>query len=391
MKRFNSFKAILSVLAISLLGAAASPTARALDLTIKNENPKFNDDNVYVMFENVQGNVSSKKPYKLSQLPKPVRIDRAFGRVWISLGESLKNVDAPNFNNPYLPDYRVRWDKIEWTVDGSPTQCVNLSSADFFSVPLKISGGVTEDGKRELGWREPTASVFAKLKATVNNPNADPIVTGDGPSGVVRVISPSTTANAAAYSSYSPYISAMEGKTTKIRGQFYGAGGGYYCYNARVQNGSLVLTGTDDGEGHSSVGHSITVDAAQLPVQGLYKCDPTFTVDGQAGWNFARNDIYCAALRDALAGFNLGFVGSPVTNPHTGKPFGDSWSSTWQNTESKYAYAGAQPNNPTFYNQYANIIQRASDSYGFPFADTFVHKPLMFLAKNKLEITVQAD
>jgi hypothetical protein len=385
MKRFL-FRAV-SLFAIALIGLATAPLARALDLTIENKNPKFNDDNVYVMFENVQdANVSSKTPYKLSQLPKPVRVGKAFGRVWISLGDRLQNVDAPNFNNPNLPNYRTRWDKIEWTVDGSQFQCANLSSADFFSVPLEISGGKTEDGRTVLGWKEPTASVFAKLKALVNNPGADPVITGDGPGGIVRVISPSTTANPAAYSSFTPYITAREGKTTNIAGHFYGNPQSDYNFDATIRNESLVMTGKGP-----SAGHSIVVDADQLPVQGLYKCDPHFTVDGNPSWNFAKNDVYCAALRDVLAGFNLGFIGSSVTNPHTGRPFGEGPSSSWVNTESKYAYAGAQPNNPTFYNQYANVIQQASDSYGFPFGDTFVHKPLMFLKENKLNITVLAD
>jgi Beta-1,3-glucanase len=387
MNKSNFLKAVMLPATIGVLGLAAAPEVRALELTIENKNPNFNDNNVYVMFENVQGgNVSSKTPYKLSQLPKPVQIGKAFGRIWISLGDRLQNVDAPNFNNPNLADYRLRWDKIEWTIDGSPTQCANLSSADFFSIPFQISGGKTEDGRTVLGWREPTASVFAKLKGLVNNPNADPVVTGNGPGGIVRVISPSTTANPSAYSSFSPYITAMEGKTTNIAGHFYGNPPSDYNFDATIRNESLVLTGKGP-----SAGHSITVDAEQLPVQGLYKCDPHFTVDGNASWNFAKNDVYCAALRDALAGFNLGFIGSTVINPHTGNPFGAGPSSSWVNTEGKYAYAGAQPSNPTFYNQYANVIQQASDSYGFPFGDTFVHKPLMFLQENKLNITVLPD
>ena len=116
----------------------------------------------------------------------------------------------------------------------------------------------------------------------------------------------------------------------------------------------------------------------------MCECDPQFSVDNRPGWNFAKNDVYCAALRDVIAGFNFGFVGSPVTNPHTGKPFGKSSTDTWVNTKSDYAYSGAQPNNPTFYNQYANVIARASDSYGFPFGDTFVHRPLMNLRNGKL-------
>ena len=175
---------------------------------------------------------------------------------------------------------------------GSQDQCANLSSADFFGVPLEISGGKTEDGRTVLGWREPTANVFGKLKALVTNPSADPVITGDGPGGIVRVISPSTTANPAAYSSFTPYVTAMEGKTTNIAGHFYGNPQSDYNFDATIRNESLVMTGKGP-----SAGHSIVVDADQLPVQGLYKCDPHFAVDGNPSWNFAKNDVYCAALR----------------------------------------------------------------------------------------------
>jgi Beta-1,3-glucanase len=388
MNKLTFFKTAASLCAIGALGLAAAPMAQAFEVEFKNENTRYKDDQVYVMFQDVQGgNVRSKTAYTWAQLPKPVRVERASGRIWISLGEPVQPQYGPNFASSSLPNYKTRWDKIEWTIDGSPTQCANLSSADFFSIPLKLSGGQTDDGKTELSWKESTASVFNKLKAAAGNINSDPVIPGNGPAGIVRVISPSTTANPSTYTSYKPYIDAVKGKTTKVKGHFYGNPQTDFEYDATIdQIGNLVMIGKG-----KSAGHSIRVEANDLPVQGLYKCDPQFSVDNQPGWNFAKNDVYCAALRDVLAGFNFGFVGSPVTNPHTGKPFGDSSTDTWVNTKSDYAYSGAQPNNPTFYNQYANVIARASDSYGFPFGDTFVHKPLMNLRSGKLTVTVQND
>ena len=86
MKRFLCIQKAFSLFAIGLIGLAAAPLARALDLTIENKNPKFNDDNVYVMFENVQdANVSSKTRYKLSQLPSlsgSAKHSAEFGFLW---------------------------------------------------------------------------------------------------------------------------------------------------------------------------------------------------------------------------------------------------------------------------------------------------------------------
>ena len=71
MKRFLCIQKAFSLFAIGLIGLAAAPLARALDLTIENKNPKFNDDNVYVMFENVQdANVSGKTPYQTVATPE---------------------------------------------------------------------------------------------------------------------------------------------------------------------------------------------------------------------------------------------------------------------------------------------------------------------------------
>ena len=72
---------------------------------------------------------------------------------------------------PVCANYsRTNWDKNEWTIDGSPTQCANLSLADFFSIPLKPRGRQTDDGKTELSWKEGTAELyFNKLKAAAGN------------------------------------------------------------------------------------------------------------------------------------------------------------------------------------------------------------------------------
>jgi len=169
----------------------------------------------------------------------------------------------------------------------------------------------------------------------------------------------------------------------------YIAGNPTFDFNGVVQqDGSLAMTGTISNLGPTT----IIVNSQDLPVQGLKKCDPQFTVNG-ARESFANNDAACAALRDMLSAFNLGFVGSTVTNPNTGKPLGDGPSNTWEGIDKKLAFAGAQPSNPTYYNQYAGYLLGVSDAYGFPFTD-FVHKPLLSLHPSKVKtmtIAVQAD
>ncbi|HEY5812114.1 MAG TPA: beta-1,3-glucanase family protein, partial [Terrimicrobiaceae bacterium] len=148
MKKPIFFKTAASLCAIGAVGLAVSPLAQALNLTVVNQNPNYTDDQVYVRFQDVScGGIQNNKSYKLSELPKPMVISRAAGRIFVSLGEPLQS-NGPDFfdcppsaNAAQHHDYNTRWDKVEWTIDNSPTQCANLSSSDFFSVPLQISDG----------------------------------------------------------------------------------------------------------------------------------------------------------------------------------------------------------------------------------------------------------
>ena len=117
-------------------------------------------------------------------------------------------------------------------------------------------------------------------------------------------------------------------------------------------------------------GHVIMIPSSDLAYQ-IYANDPAFTVDG-TGWSMGSNDVYCAALRDVLAGFAIGFVDSPVTNPVTSVPFKDEYSKFWYATNQPLAFGGLQTVHP-YYNTYAEVFWQYSDSYGFPFSDR-LHK-----------------
>jgi hypothetical protein len=58
---------------------------------------------------------------------------------------------------------------------------------------------------------------------------------------------------------------------------------------------------------------NIQIAAGNLS-KGIWSCNPDYTVNG-AVKHMGDNDVYSAAVRDALAGFNYGFIASPETNP----------------------------------------------------------------------------
>lgn len=374
---------------MGVVGVAAAPTASALQLTIENKNPNYNNDNVYVEFENINAQgVASRTPYKLSQLPQPIQVNSAAGRFFISFGAPLDISKGPDFINSGSPDYKTRWDKVEWTVNNNDFDCADLTAADFVGLPLQISNGNTT-----LGWRANFGTVLSTLAGIAGN---DPlaVVKGDGPNGFIRVISPSTVpfTSTFAYPSWTDYINKMKTTTMpRVAGNFFGNGGGTYDFTASIDaNGSVVMDGTAQGQ-HKNI---VIPGDYLVGSNNLYRCDPKFTVDGQP-WDMGKNDACCAAVRDLYTGFHYGFLGSTVTNPNNGQPLGAGPTGSWlQDSNNRFTpvpkdklFSGAGP----FYNKYAAYIASVSDAYGFPFSD-MSDKTLLWLKDTRqLKVTVLAD
>jgi subtilisin-like proprotein convertase family protein len=185
---------------------------------------------------------------------------------------------------------------------------------------------------------------------------------------VLRVVSPATVPDPAVYSSFNPYISFVRsgGINTPIQGSFNPSQS--FNLTAVVDaGGDLVMTGTVTGV---PVAQTTIIIASQDLPNGIYTANPPYTVNG-ALHHISDNDVYAVAVRDVLAGFNLGFIGSIQTNPNTGASFGAGPSNKWYQppVPEKLAFAGAQPANSNFYNQYANYLSSVSDAYAFPFTD----------------------
>jgi hypothetical protein len=159
---------------------------------------------------------------------------------------------------------------------------------------------------------------------------------------------------------------------------------------AKVDAGvNLVMTGTAAGSPAN-----IQIAAGNLS-KGIWSCNPDYTVNG-AVKHIGDNDVYSAAVRDVLAGFNYGFIASPETNPNTGKPFGAGPSENWYRPTAppqSLAFEATQPGHEGFYNKYASYLAKVSDAYSFPFTD-MCQAPLATLdAANiaSMTLTVQAD
>jgi len=409
MKTFTFLKTVLSLLLIVLLGAAACPVARA-DLRVNVVNKSGVDPSqVFIMFgaaplqatATINGSpntpIARGVSYELATI-KDIKITSfPAGKIYVALKGPLSS-EFPNFNNPSLPDYNLRWDKIEITlIPGNPSSCANLSAQDFFSVPLRIDTFKGDNSSvTTLSWKVPTATVFSNLGALSNYHNsAVSIGTNGVPTdhgNVLRIISPATVPDPSVYQSWDAYIKYVQSNNvvTTISGEFMGGNHPRFDLSASVDPaGNLVMTGTA-----ASSPANIQIAAGNLS-KGIWSCNPDYTVNG-ATKHMGDNDVYSAAVRDVLSGFNYGFIASPETNPNTGKPFGAGPSENWYRPKAppqSLAFEAAQPGHDGFYNKYAAYLAKASDAYSFPFTDLCQAPQASLDPSNiaSMTITVQAD
>ncbi len=387
-----------------------------LNLAFQIENPNYNASNVYVSFFGGSLNatydggtpVALNHSYSISELKGPIHIvSYTGGRVFVSLGDGVSGMGEPEMVNPSIPSYKVRHDKIELTFnDADPNSVANLTAVDYFAIPLKIntyqSGSATPVDK--LTYRISANALTTSLAALAGN-SSEVLQKYNG--NFLRVLSPHTTtlSGVSHYLSMKPYIDAV--KTWQTQGtpihnhttieDIYSRNGStpaqqtqrYYFQATVMPDGSLKMIGGGEKIGGGrwpGANHTILISAANL-LKGIYLGNVPWTVDGNAD-SFAKNDVYGAAVRDVLAGFNLGFMASETKDPNTGIPFGQESSKYWWH--SPRAFEFLQPKH-IFYNQYAQIVTGHSDAYSWAFSDRWSHVQANLHGMETLEVVVMAD
>jgi predicted small integral membrane protein len=231
MKKCPFPKIVCRLLAMFLFGVPSIVCAQApLNLRIINNNPNYQTSQIYLMFWGVTSGLDATATvngtpnttltlgtlYVLSQISDIRLTSFRGGRIFISLGSLLTSASVgtawnPNFNNPSLPDYNTRWDKVEITfaID-LPSSGVNLSAQDFFGIPLQINTYTATNPDTPvttLTWTAPTATVFSNV-AALSGGNSTAVLTGSNGvqtqdyGQVLRVVSPATVPNPAVYSSF---------------------------------------------------------------------------------------------------------------------------------------------------------------------------------------------
>jgi hypothetical protein len=374
--------------------------------------------------------------YSISDLSDGVDVtEYNSGRVFVSLGAPLtgltpSNSYAPDYAAPQNnPNFLTRFDKYEINyVNG--TGGANLSSADFFGIPLQLrstGGGPTASPKTLTWYNSNTRSVFSGLGTLANGTTdtiadtSGAIVTGGsngltvtvnttkGPetlTGVVRVIAPGSvnpgsgeTTPFPSFQKYVAYLQTGGPGSTPITATIAGANGQTssagpfqnYSFTAFISNtvqtinnvavnpGDLIVYGTVSNSDNPI---TILIQKQYLTDYAIYGAavakNNTTVVGGDP------NAIVEKVLGDYFSGLNFGLIGSTVPNPTTnadwnGKPLGQSPSWTWYGNipdgvggpgalPLADVYSYAQPNNP-YYNQYAAYLN--DNASGEPVTDSY--------------------
>jgi fibronectin-binding autotransporter adhesin len=432
----------------------ATPVAADLVLKFNNDRPDASSLPAYITFTGaptgafdatIAGTITQLQEgvsYSLSTLAAGVDVTKyTSGRVFVSLGSPLIGLTAntnyaPNFVSPTSPNFLTRMDKYEITYGvpasgGAPTGGANLSSTDFFGIPLKLQ---TKGGSQPttLTWNYNgavnTAAVFQSLGAlegyqtdtvantlsalVANGSNGVTVNTPNGPlNGVVRIIAPSSTnGNQTPFPSFANYVNSLEanGISATIAGQNgqFSKGGPYQNYNLTgvisKTSGDLVLSGAVTTAGGGTTPLTIVVTQANLTSFAIYGANPAYTVTVGSD----TNKVVEKVIADYFAGLNFGLIGSTAANPNNpGHTIGNSPSWTWYGNQPNGggpkplplsdAYAAAQPGNADFYNAYAAYLNNSSapvtDAYGFPYTDRLA-SPLASLDDNTiLTMTILPD
>lgn len=298
------------------------------------------------------------------------------GRIFFSIGEALDSGNGSNFNNPTSDDFSRRMDHFEITYDtGIPSSGANMTGTDFFGVPLELSSGSSSVSWTPLNFSSVFSQVIDVMSSTSTNQPGDAIVTGpqgvavDGVGNVVRLIAPSTaTAGPTSpYRDIGNYHDSLKDQANTIHVLSDDFGNNYNLQGGVQSNGDVLLNQVDS-EGTIQ---SILISADYFTAEQIYGANPAqATINGTLtnSADFTPNEA--AAIRDIYAGFNLGVWGS--TEEVNGKPLGEFTSKEFFDLASvEFFFSNAQPDNPDFYNAYAEIIAQLSNNsvYGFPYSD----------------------
>ena len=351
--------------------------------------------------------------YSLSDLSNGVNIQNFSGRIYISYGKpwTVKNANYEPAQNKTDPNFFLRYDKMELTFNGNAADVADLTSIDYWSIPMQLETFLNETlVQTDEGLKTDTTAqmVYDQLKNLTSTPqsglaNALPAnvpgkftqqPTQPG-SGFARIIGPSSYPPVGAdpvtpYNLFEDYLkylgpnlslSATDDNSKQvtiatISGEFGGVGPNVptsgpqskqaYNLTATIDSSNdITLSGTVASE--TEIITMVYKKEALINPSGIYGANTPFSLNGAASQTPA-NDVYGWITGDLLAGLNIGAIGSETVI--NGKTVGEMTSSEWFTIPNTSLFGNLQRNTNN-YNQYAATLQKLSDAYNFAYSDRF--------------------
>lgn len=356
--------------------------------------------------------------YSYEELKEGVQVTNFSGRIYVCYGQAwtVQSAYYEPAQNITDPNFFLRYDKMELTFNGAATDVADLTSIDYWSIPMKLETSL--DGlipvQTDYGLEPGVTSsqVYNALNGLTQTPksglaNAKPaLVPGDFTqhsnqpgSGFARIIGPSSYPPIGGvpitpyhlFESYLTYLNDNFGTSSKsgavsinglgngtiatIAGHFNGVGPNVpasgpqsaqdYNLTASMDDSlDITLSGTVGG---STVTMLYKKEDLTNP-DGIYGANAMFSLNGAAKQSPA-NDVYGWITGDLLAGFNIGAIGS--TTSISGTAAGAMKSSDWFSKIPNTELFGNLQSNDAYYNEYAATLQTLSQAYNFAYSDRF--------------------
>lgn len=354
--------------------------------------------------------------YSLTDLGAGVSIQNFSGRIYISYGQtwSVLNAGYEPAQNITDANFFLRYDKMELTFNGNPADVADLTSIDYWSIPMQLEtflNGITVQTDNGIKAGITSYEIYTQLNALTATPqsglaNALPaLVPGNFTqqpnqpgTGFARIIGPSSYppiggVPVTPYNLFEVYLNFLiqnfgpnttvgktipglgNGSIATIAGQFNGVGPNVpatgpqsaQAYNLTASidaSGDITLSGT---VGSNPSTKMIYKKSDLINPSGIYGANAPFSLNGGASQNPA-NDVYGWITGDLLAGLNIGAIGSETVINKT--IVGAMTSTDWFTIPNTSLFSNLQ-NSPSNYNQYAAVLQNLSDAYNFAYSDRF--------------------
>jgi hypothetical protein len=358
---------LLRAAAAVIAGLVASAPAASADITVQVANRSGQPvDKIYVMLSggsSSDGQLKNEVSAKLSTLRNGRFTLGSFsGRIYFSYDAPVTAAEPPT--------WPTRYDKVELTYPG----VANLTAVDFFGIPFRLDA-LDAGGKARgtLTWNASTNTVKNALLAI---PGASRALVKTRAGGFARILSPQLSPTS--YPSLRQYFDSVRGSRLTVRGSFFGNPFQKFTYDGPFGGAAqTTLTGTiTQPPGPAKAGQALGVAGSTLP-SAVYTVDGPYTWGGRVH-HVGDNDVYAVIYRDLISGFAWGYWGGKYGND----------SADWQGKPPFQAARKSVTRYPA-YNQYAAVVYKYSDAYGFSFSDTGPKKvQLPLAAARTLKITI---